>query len=519
MIRILLVFLTISFGHLQITSGSFNLFFALTTESPSHSPHCLAHSHSKGMTLSEHSECESTKAYMEQLHFRTWKNTVTNLLENTSYRIQTVVIDPGHGGKDPGCHGKHSQEKHIALAVAKLLRDHFQTTYPDIKIILTRDKDVFIPLNERAAIANRNHADLFISIHCNAISRYFGTHGSETYVLGLHRAEDNLAVAKRENAAIFYEDDYEKTYDGFDPNSDEGHIILSMYQNAFLDQSILFATQVEHRFAEVGRKSRGVKQAGFLVLRETTMPSVLIETGFLTNRAEEDFLRTQEGQNLMAQSIFTAFQDYKKIIEEEGNTIIASMESTPSAEFTSAAVKDTPPTPKYEIPSTTQAAPAEQTTTVNKYYNPAKSINADDIDFSDGFGDELSENIAIPSISTNTQPTFESDSITSSTTPAREEDNWNMPIQYRVQLAASKVKLKVKESKWKDIPHVVEIVWEDGRHKYQIRNIRTLQEADKIRREMMHRGFMGVFILAYQGSERISVEEAQSRQRRLATGR
>jgi len=233
------------------------------------------------------------------------------------YKIRKVVIDPGHGGKDPGCNGHHSREKEVALSIGLDLGKKLKAQYPDIQVIYTRDTDVFIPLNERAAIANRNKADLFISIHCNYISVRNRATGSETYVLGLHRAEDNLDVAKRENSAILLEDNYEKTYEGFDPYSPEGHIILSMFQNAHLEQSILFATHVESAFKKLSRlPSRGVKQAGFLVLRETTMPSVLIETGFLSTDTDENYLMKKENQQEMASTILKAFSNYKKEVEE-----------------------------------------------------------------------------------------------------------------------------------------------------------------------------------------------------------
>ena len=233
------------------------------------------------------------------------------------YKIRKVVIDPGHGGKDPGCNGHHSREKEVALSIGLDLGKKLKAQYPDIQVIYTRDTDVFNPLNERAAIANRNKADLFISIHCNYISVRNRATGSETYVLGLHRADDNLDVAKRENSAILLEDNYEKTYEGFDPYSPEGHIILSMFQNAHLEQSILFATHVESAFKKLSRlPSRGVKQAGFLVLRETTMPSVLIETGFLSTDTDENYLMKKENQQEMASTILKAFSNYKKDVEE-----------------------------------------------------------------------------------------------------------------------------------------------------------------------------------------------------------
>lgn len=232
------------------------------------------------------------------------------------FKINKIVIDPGHGGKDPGCNGHESREKEIALAIGLELGRQIRTAHPDVEVIYTRDSDVFIPLNERAAIANRNKADLFISIHCNYIGIRNRASGSETYVLGLHRAEDNLEVAKRENAAILMEDGYEKTYEGFDPNSPEGHIILSMFQNAYLEQSIQLATYIEGNFKKNGRiPTRGVKQAGFLVLRETAMPSVLVETGFLSADLDEAYLSSRENQREVAQAMRKAFSRYKQEME------------------------------------------------------------------------------------------------------------------------------------------------------------------------------------------------------------
>ena len=210
------------------------------------------------------------------------------------YRIKTVVIDPGHGGHDPGCLGPNSKEKHIALSVALKLGKKLKEHYPNMEVIYTRQTDKFVELHERAAIANRSDADVFICIHANAaVPAAFGT---ETFVMGLHKSAGNLEVAKRENSAILMEDDYETNYNGFDPNSDEANIIFSLYQNTFLDQSILLAQNVQKEFADyAGRYNRGVKQAGLLVLWRTTMPAVLIEAGFITNNSEETYLLVQEG--------------------------------------------------------------------------------------------------------------------------------------------------------------------------------------------------------------------------------
>jgi len=238
---------------------------------------------------------------------------VVSQVDNT---INKVVIDAGHGGKDPGALGKKSKEKDIALAVAlksgKLIKDGFG----DVEVIYTRKTDEFIELHKRAHIANESGADVFISIHCNA-NKSPQPYGAETYVMGLHKTQQNLDVAKTENAAIFLEEDYKDQYEGFDPESDEGYIVLSMFQSQSLNQSINLAQKVEDAIhTDVGRKDRGVKQAGFWVLYKTTMPGILIELGFLSNLKEEAFLISGEGQDKLAKAIFNAFKSYKEEFEE-----------------------------------------------------------------------------------------------------------------------------------------------------------------------------------------------------------
>jgi N-acetylmuramoyl-L-alanine amidase len=200
--------------------------------------------------------------------------------------ISKVVIDAGHGGKDPGANGLKAQEKAITLAIALKLGKKIQESCPGVKVIYTRDKDEFIGLFQRAGIANRQKADLFISIHCNSNPSH-SFQGAETYIMGLHRSQANLEIAKLENAAILMEPNYTSNYDGFDPNSDESYITFTLFQNAYLDQSTEFAVMVQDELKDrVGLNDRGVRQAGFLVLYKTTMPSVLIESGFLSNRDE-----------------------------------------------------------------------------------------------------------------------------------------------------------------------------------------------------------------------------------------
>ncbi len=229
--------------------------------------------------------------------------------------IRTVVIDPGHGGHDPGAVGKRSREKDIVLAVSLKLGAYINENFPDVNIVYTRKTDKFIELWRRAAIANNAKADVFISIHCNAV-RSSAPAGSETFVMGLSKSAENLEVAKKENASILLEDNYEQRYEGFDPNSPEGHILFSLYQNTYLTQSTNFAAYVQEEFRErLKRTDRGVKQAGFLVLAKSAMPSVLIELGFISNPTEEAYLMSEKGQNEKALAIFRAFRRYKYAFE------------------------------------------------------------------------------------------------------------------------------------------------------------------------------------------------------------
>ncbi|MCS7189673.1 MAG: N-acetylmuramoyl-L-alanine amidase [Bacteroidia bacterium] len=220
-----------------------------------------------------------------------------------------IAIDPGHGGKDPGAQGKVYKEKDITLAVslklAELLRKegHF-------RVLLTRDTDTFVELARRADTANKANADFFISIHCNANPKK-DIHGSETYALGEHKSQENLNVVMRENAAILMEESYQKTYEGFDPNSEEAYIIFSLMQHAFLKQSLRLAKKIEDNLVQkTKRPSRGVKQAGFLVLWRTSMPAVLCEIGFISHPQEEKFLGSPSGQEHIAQAIYQAIKEY-----------------------------------------------------------------------------------------------------------------------------------------------------------------------------------------------------------------
>lgn len=242
---------------------------------------------------------------------------IENIAQNNFF---TVVLDPGHGGKDPGTIGtkryKTIFEKDIVLAVALKVGKILENEIPDIKVIYTRKTDVFVELHKRGEIANKADANLFISLHINAASP--SAIGTETYILGVHRNASNLAVAKMENDVILMESNYEKHY-SYNPNDPSSLIGLTLMQEDYLDQSIRMAKILEKNFSDIGnRHSKGVKQAGFVVLHQSYMPSILTEIGFLSNKEEEDFLRSDNGQEKIANSIVHAIKKYKSELEQNG---------------------------------------------------------------------------------------------------------------------------------------------------------------------------------------------------------
>jgi N-acetylmuramoyl-L-alanine amidase len=247
-----------------------------------------------------------------------------------------VVLDAGHGGKDPGNlgTGRYTQtEKDVTLDVTLQLGSYIEENLPEVKVLYTRKDDSFPALRDRVRIANEAQADLFISIHCDAFDGA-GPKGSSTYVMGMHKSEESLRVAMRENASMFKEEGYEQNYDGFDPNDPDTYIALSLRQNVNLDASLTLGAAIQKQFKErVGRRDRGVKQAGFYVISYTTMPSTLVELGFLTNPEEEDFLHSETGKSYLASAIYRAFRDTylaSRSTEDSQNAPQDSSQNTPA---------------------------------------------------------------------------------------------------------------------------------------------------------------------------------------------
>lgn len=409
-------------------------------------------------------------------------------------QIKTIVIDPGHGGHDPGCKGASSHEKHIALAIGKYFAEGLRLNFPDVRVIMTRSTDVFIPLHERAAIATREKADLFVSIHCNYIPKLNKVHGTETYVLGLHATEANLEVAKRENASILFEENYQETY-GYDPNSPEAHIVFSMFQNAFLSQSIQFAQKVQERASgEPGRKDRGVKQAGFLVLRHATMPSVLVETGYLSNRDEENYLRTEEGQKQMANALVAAFSDYKSEMEGSGQSVpLAKIEIKQQDQIKDSKTQDV--VPASAVSDEPVAVPVKAETTSVPTPKEKKSTESFSV-------------VKTEPAKTNVSPTpagkiIPSSPISTKTSGVNNGDPQNVDIQYCVQLAASPKLLDITAGKWTKADYLIEVVKEDNLYKYQVRTFASREEANSAKQKLRAIGFNDAFVAAYQNGQRI----------------
>lgn len=267
--------------------------------------------------------------------------------------VKTIVIDAGHGGKDPGAVGNNLKEKDITLSIALKLGELIKKHFSDVKVVYTRSTDEFVELFRRAKIANKAKADLFISIHVNS-NKKPDPRGTETYVMGLSKSNDNLDVAMTENAVILKEDDYKNQYEGFDPHSPEAYIIFSLYQNANLDLGLTFSSFIQEEYRKINFEDRGVKQAGFLVLWKTAMPSVLTEVGFISNTEDAKFLATENNHWLIAKSLFNSFSKYKGQLEGKKYNLLSTTDLSKYEEKKDTLVRETKPISNDTIKNRTE---------------------------------------------------------------------------------------------------------------------------------------------------------------------
>jgi N-acetylmuramoyl-L-alanine amidase len=408
------------------------------------------------------------------------------------YGLTKVVIDAGHGGHDSGCLGKKTKEKDVALGIALKLGKYIENHYPDVKVIYTRESDKFVELNERAEIANNAHADLFICIHCNSACTFdrkkkkevcnTEIDGVESWVMGLNKSETNLEVSKRENEVILMEKDYTSKYDGFDPNSPEANIIFSLYQNTYLEQSLNMATLVQQQMKTNGRGSRGVKQAGFLVLYKTSMPSILIETGFLSNDKEEKYLASTSGQDEMAMSIFKAFQQYKTSIEN--GKVEEKSESKPETKQDQKVEKQPDISEKHQ-----EEKPVE---IVTKQSDPKPVEKTQS---------KPPDSNATPRTAPVKEPVSEKQS------EEQHHSDADNILQWSVQFYTSPKPIPDNHRVYKSFDDVRE-EFENGLYKYSTGLVSTKEEAIQLQNKIRGMGYKDAFVVAFFNNKKIGVKEA-----------
>jgi len=363
-----------------------------------------------------------------------------------------VVIDAGHGGKDPGCLGAYTKEKDVALNIALKTGKLISDNCPNVKVIYTRNTDVFVELYRRAKIANDNHADLFISFHCNA-SENKSAHGIDTWVMGLHKSDANLAVARAENSAMLKEKDYEQNYGGFNPNSPESAVMFSLYSAAYLNNSILLADKVQKNLINTTHlRDRGVNQAGYWVLWAVSMPSILIEMGFLTNPTEEQYLSDEKHKQGIADAIYRAFVSYYSQVT--GN--------------------------KVTIPDVI-ASDNSQTESSNK----SEANDHNNNNSSDNQSDKK----------------VDDQKATVDKSPAKPDE-----IRFMVQFMALPEKISLNDKRFNGLP-AVNRYNEGGLWKYTAGNESDLQSAKNILTEVKKK-YPDAFVIAFKGETKIPVSEA-----------
>lgn len=402
-----------------------------------------------------------------------------------------LILDAGHGGKDPGALGTYSKEKNINLNVVLKVGKLIESNCPDVKVIYTRKTDVFIPLDERANIANKAKADLFISVHTNALAKGKQMTGSETYSLGMARAGENLEVAKRENSVILYEQNYRERYAGFNPNSAESYIIFDFMQDQYMKQSAELANAIQKQYASVGRPNKGVHQAGFLVLRETSMPSVLTELGFITTPSEEKYLNSADGINKLAQSIYNGFVEYKnKQTRTKTPTLSAS---------------ETKAEPAKETEETEEPQPVIGSNQEKQETAPKEEAQAEE-------KQEAAPVAEAPKEATVADKTAEtSEKAKAETDKPAETEADNQAVVFKIQILTASRQLRQDASQLKGLKDVGYFM-DKNIYKYTYGSTSSYREISQLRKTILDK-FPDCFIVAFSGKEQISVQDALKRQK------
>ena len=434
-----------------------------------------------------------------------------------------LVIDAGHGGEDPGCRGRKSQEKTVTLNVALKLGKLISDNYDDVQVIYTRKTDVFVEVYKRAVIANNNHADLFISIHCNAAENK-SAHGVETWVMGLAKSDANMEVAKKENAAILKEKNFENNYEGFNPNSPEANVIFSLHTSAYMNHSIMLADKVQKNLVRnTHLLDRTVKQAGFWVLYKVAMPSILIELGFLSNAEEEEYMIKPSSQDMMAVSIYNAFVEYRNAIDGTSKPTLPLPKVSEPEKNADSGVAAEPVKPQVKADADVAADPVkpQPKADADVAADPVKpapkqdaGVAADPVKPQPKADENVAADPVKPQPKTEAavaaepaKPAPQTEAKPAVQTPAPTAVQHN--IRFRVQIAAIPENVSVTDSRFNKVKDVRK--FQEGKFwKYTSGNAATLEEAQEILKAVKPY-FADAFIIAFDGEKKIPVSEAVER--------
>ena len=396
----------------------------------------------------------------------------------------TLVIDAGHGGSDPGAVGRISKEKDINLNVALEFGRLVEQNCSDVKVIYTRKTDVFLSLDRRAAIANNNNADLFVSIHTNALPKGRIAYGTETYTLGMARAAANLEVAKRENSVICLEENYKQVYEGFDPNRAESYIIFEFMQDRYMKQSVDMASCIQKQYTRRGRKNKGVHQAGFLVLRKTSMPAVLTELGFISTPDEERYLSSKKGVKELGRSIYDGFIQYRSL-QSMPTAVPLSPSEIEEVEEKQVSVETPQPAVAKEKPAEeVQVEPQKSVTTVAAKVTPPVSTSV---------------------AQTEAQTAQVQTSVQKQSSSAAAAEQAGRPV-FKVQLFALDRSLPEGNKNFKGLKGVA--YYKEGNlYKYTYGSSTSMAEVRKLQREIAAK-FPSAFVVAFVDGKRVDLKTA-----------